>query len=124
MRSPRSNNDTSRMGYTSIEEGESSKSVEERSKNGKNSKPTCHNYGKKGHTTYVCRRKIVNYNVKQKIMGHYHMCKKKVIRHMNSKPRPCTLKDLKDAIITIKIMDIDLLNADPNPIGHQTSIQK
>ena len=50
MRSPRSNNDTSRLGYTSTKEGELSKSVEERNKKGKNSKPTCHNCGKKGHT--------------------------------------------------------------------------
>ena len=41
MRFPRSNNDTSRLGYTSTKEGESSKSVEERSNKGKNSKPTC-----------------------------------------------------------------------------------
>ena len=47
-------------GYTSTEEGESSKSAEERSKKGKNLKPTCHNCGKKGHTTNVCRSKIEN----------------------------------------------------------------
>ena len=92
MRSPRSNNDTSRLGYTSTKEGEPSKSVEERSNKvkkskptchnygkkgkrsnkGKNSKPTCHNYGKKGHTANVCRNKTVNQNGKQKNMGHYH----------------------------------------------------
>ena len=43
MRSPRSNSDISGLGYTSTEEGESSKSGEQRNGNGKNSKPTCHN---------------------------------------------------------------------------------
>lgn len=47
-----------------------------------------------------------------------------VIRHMNAEPRPCTLKDLKDIVITIKSMDIDPLSADPNPIGHQTRRQR
>ena len=60
MRSPRYNNDTFGLGYTSTQEGESSKSGEERSNKGKNSKPTCHNYGKIGHTTKVCRSKIEN----------------------------------------------------------------
>ena len=59
LRSPRSNNDTYRLGDTSTEEGESSKSVEERSNKGKDSKPTCHNCGKKGHTANVCRRKTI-----------------------------------------------------------------
>ena len=36
LRSPRSNNDTSRLGYTSTEEGESSKSAKERNNKGKN----------------------------------------------------------------------------------------
>ena len=48
----------------------------------------------------------------------------KVIRDMNVEPRPCTLKDLKDTAITIRSMDIDILNADPNPSGHQTSRQR
>ena len=72
MRSPRSNSDSSRLGYTSIEEGELPKSGEERSNKGKNSKPTCHNCGKIGHTTNVCRRKTTNQNPKQKFMGHYY----------------------------------------------------
>ena len=42
MRSPRSKNDTSRLGYTNIEEGESSKTTEERSDKGKNTKLTYH----------------------------------------------------------------------------------
>ena len=57
LKSPRSNNDTSGLGYTSIEEGESSKVVEERNIKGKNSKPICHYCGKKQHTTNVCKRK-------------------------------------------------------------------
>ena len=31
---------------------------------------------------------------------------KKVIRDMNVEPRPCTLKDLKDIVITIRSMEI------------------
>ena len=77
MRSPRSNNDTSRLGYTSTEEGESSKSAKERSNKGKNSKPTFHNYGKKGHTANVCTSKTIDQNVKHKSMVHYHNCNKK-----------------------------------------------
>ena len=76
MRSPRSNNDTSRLGYTSTKEGESSKSGEERSNKGKNSKPTCHNFGKIGHTTNVCRSKIANHSPKKMFMGHFHKCNK------------------------------------------------
>ena len=77
MRSPRSNNDTTGLGYTSTKEGESSKSGEKRSNKGKNYKPTCHNYGKLGHTTNVCQRKNVNRNPKNKFMGYCHKCNKK-----------------------------------------------
>ena len=76
LRSPRSNNDTSGLGYTSTEEGESSKSAKERIKKCKNSKPTCHNCGKKGHTTNVFRRKNENQNVKSKNMTYFHKCNK------------------------------------------------
>ena len=47
----RSNNDTSRLGLNNIEEGESSKSIEERSDKGKNTKLTCYLCSKKGHTS-------------------------------------------------------------------------
>ena len=60
LKSPRSNNDTLGLGFTSTEEGESSKSVEKMSDKGKNSKPTCHLCGKKGHTTNVCRSRKSN----------------------------------------------------------------
>ena len=60
LRSSRSNNDTSGLGYISTEERESSKSVEERNNKGTNYKPTYYNYGKKEHTTNVCRSKIAN----------------------------------------------------------------
>ena len=72
MRSPRSNNDTTGLGYTSTEKGESSKSGEQRNNKGKNSKPTCHNCGKKGLIANVCRRKTTNQNIKPKHMVHYH----------------------------------------------------
>ena len=48
MKSPRTNNDTSGLGYTSTKEGETSKSVEHRSDKGKDSKPTCHFCNKRG----------------------------------------------------------------------------
>ena len=77
MRSPRSNNDTSGLGYTSTEEGESSKVVEERNIKGENSKPTCYFCSKIGHIANVCIRKNGNQNVKPKKMVHYHKCNKK-----------------------------------------------
>ena len=58
MRSPTSNNDTTRLGYTSIVEGESSS--EQRNKKGKNYKPTCHNCGKLGHIENVSRSNNAN----------------------------------------------------------------
>ena len=64
MRCPRSNNDTTRLGYTSTKEGESSKSGEQRNANGKNSKSPCHSCGQIGHTTNVCRRNTINKNPK------------------------------------------------------------
>ena len=60
LKSPRSSNDTSGLGCNSTEEGESSKAAKERSDKGKNTKPTCHLYGKKGHTSNVCRSKKAN----------------------------------------------------------------
>ena len=60
LKSPRSNNNTIGLGYTSNEEGESYKATKERNIKGKNSKPTCHYCGKKGHTTNVCRSKNEN----------------------------------------------------------------
>ena len=60
LKSPRSNNDTLGLGYTSTEEGDSSKTTKERSDKGKNKKPTCHFCGKMGHTSNVCRKKKAN----------------------------------------------------------------
>ena len=60
LKSPRSNNDTSGLGFTSTKEGETSNSAEKRSEKGKNSKPTCHYYDKKGHNTNVCRSRKTN----------------------------------------------------------------
>ena len=48
LKSPRSSNDTSGLGYTNTKEGESSKTIEERSDKCKNSKPSCHFCSKKG----------------------------------------------------------------------------
>ena len=50
LKLPRSNDDTSGLGFTSAEEGETSKSAEKKSDKGKNSKLTCHLCNKKGHT--------------------------------------------------------------------------
>ena len=70
LKSPRSNNDMARLGYTSTKEGESSKVTEGRNIKGKNSKPTCQFCGKKGHTANVCRSK--NQHVNLKNMTHCH----------------------------------------------------
>ncbi|WP_276192566.1 hypothetical protein [Enterobacter hormaechei] len=48
MKFPRFAHDTSGLGYNSTEVGESSKSAEQRSDKGKDSKPTCHYYNKRG----------------------------------------------------------------------------
>ena len=66
LKSPRSSNDTSRLGLTSTEEGASSKSVEEISEKGKDTKPTCHFCGKKA-----------NQQDKPKNKGHCDKCNKK-----------------------------------------------
>ena len=76
MKSPRSNNETLGLGSTSMEEEESSKIAKERSEKGKNSKPTCHFCGKKGHTANVYKSKNENYYEKPENMGHYHKCNK------------------------------------------------
>ena len=64
------------LDYTSNEEGKSSKTVEERSIKGKNSKPTCHYCGKKGHIANVCKSKNANQNANPKPMTHYQKCNK------------------------------------------------
>ena len=76
LKSPRSNNDTSGLGFTSTEEGETSKSAKKRSDKGKNSKPTCHFNYKKGHTANGCRRMKTNQKEKPKNKGHCHKCNK------------------------------------------------
>ena len=77
LKSPRSKNNTIVLGYTSIEEGESSKATEERNDIGKKSKPTCHFCGKKGHIANVWRRKNINQHEKPNNMGHCHKYNKK-----------------------------------------------
>ncbi len=76
LKSPRSSNDTLGLGYTNTEEGESSKTTEERSDKDKNTKLTCHLCGNKGHTSNVCKSKNTHQHEKPKNMGHYHKCNK------------------------------------------------
>ena len=76
LKSPRSSNDTSGPGFTSTEEGETSKSVEHRSDKGKKSKPTCHYCNKKGHTTNVCRSRKINQQNTSKSQEYCHKCNK------------------------------------------------
>ena len=71
-----SNNDTSGPGYTSTDKGESSKTIEERGNKSKNTKPTSHLCGKKGHTYNVCRSKNAHQHDKPKSANYYHKCKK------------------------------------------------
>ena len=51
--------------------------AKERSDKGKNTKPTYHFFGKKGHTSNVWRSKTANQHDKPKNKGHYHKCNKK-----------------------------------------------
>ena len=71
LRSPRSINDTSGLGYDW--KGESSRNGEKKNSKGK---PTCHHYGKIGHTTKICRRKNGNHSPKKNTKGQYMKCKK------------------------------------------------
>ena len=88
LKSPRSSRDTLGLGYISSEEGESSKATEERNNKGKNSKPTCHYCGKKGHTTNFCRSKNANQNGKPKFMTHCHKCNKQGHQTHKCWPKP------------------------------------
>ena len=45
----------------------------------------------------------------------------KVIRHMNAKQGPCIHQDLKVTDTIVRNMDVEPLNVDPSPCGHQTS---
>ena len=74
MTFPRSNSDTTRLVYTSTEEGEPSKSGEQRSNTSNNYKLTCHNCRKIGHIIFFCRSNNVNQNSKKKFIGNYHKC--------------------------------------------------
>ena len=103
LKSPRSTNDTSGLGYTITEEGESSKSVEEINNKGKNSKLTFHNCGKKGILLMCSRTRIQITMSSLKILLIVIATKRKVIRHMNIKLGPCINKYLKDIATTIKI---------------------
>ena len=78
LKSPISNN----------EEGESSKTIEERNNKGKNTKTTCCFYGKKGHTSNVCRSKNANQHDKPKNMGHCQSAISKDIKHMTTGLEP------------------------------------
>ena len=74
MKSPRTNNDTSGLGFTSIEVGETSKCVEQRSDKGKDSKPTCHYCNKKGHIANVYKSRRINQQNIPKSKGYCHKC--------------------------------------------------
>ena len=49
---------------------------------------------------------------------------KKVIKHMNAELGPCRHKNLKDIATNVRSTDIELLDANPNPCGYQTSQQR
>ena len=70
LKSPRSKNTTSRLGFNSTEEDETSKSAKQRSDKGKNSKPTCHYCNNKGHTADVFRSKRTNHHNTPKSQGY------------------------------------------------------
>ena len=86
LKSPRSNNDTLGLGFTSTKVGETSKSAGQRSDKGKNSKPTCHYYNKRGHIADVCKSKRTNQHNTHKnhncnMQGHMTQdCRCKVTR--------------------------------------------
>ena len=77
MKEPRTK-ETSGLGYeqsSTTEEGESSKSLEQRNAKSKG-KPTCHYYGKIEHAKNICRSKNGKKNPKAKPSGNFSKCKK------------------------------------------------
>ena len=91
---------------------------------GKNYKIICHNCCKKGHTTNVCRSKNTNQNAKPKSMVHCHKCNKQAHQAHECRPTTMNTKIFGFIATTIRSMDIELLNVDPNPYGHQTNKQR
>ena len=74
LRSPRSINDTSRLGYISTsKKGESSSNGEKKNNKGK---PTCHHYEKIGCTTNIYRSKNGNQSPKKNTKVQCKKCKK------------------------------------------------
>ena len=88
LKYPRFKNDTSGLGYTNIEEGESCKTAKETSDKGKDSKPTCHFCGKKGHTANVCRSRMSIGTTNLKLWVIVISAIRKDIRHMNARLEP------------------------------------
>lgn len=121
LRSPRHNNDTSGLGYTSTKEGESSKVAKERNIKGKNSKCTCHNCGKKGYTTNVCKSKNKNQDVKPKNMTHCHKCNKRGHQAHECRTRTMHKKRFQGYCYNYQKYGHRAFECRSNPCGHQIS---
>ena len=122
LKSPRASNDTLGLGYTSIEQGESSKSAEERSNKGKNTKPTCHLCGKKGHLMYAGARTIINM-ISLRMQATITSARSKDIKQMNARIGLSERHDLRVTTTITRSMDIELLSVDQSLCGHLISLQ-
>ena len=109
------------LDYT--EECETSKSFEQRSDKGKNSKPTCHFCNKKGHTMNVCRSRKINQQNTPKIKGYCHKYNMQGHLTQDFKTKVLGHQDLMVTTTIAKSMDIELLSADQSQCGHLISKQ-
>ena len=119
LKSPRSSRDIAGLGYISTEEGESSKTIEERNDKGKHSKPTCHYCRKKEHTANVCRSKKANDNTKTKFMAYCQKCKKQGHQTQECWRKVKRTSKFEGHCYNCRSMDIEHLNADPRLHGHK-----
>ena len=124
LKSPRSSNDTSRLGYSSTKEGESSKTAEERNNKGKNNKPTYHFCGKRDiHIMYVETRIPISM-ISLRMQTIVISARNKDIKHMNVELRLSRHLDLKVTATIARSMDIEPLNANQSLCVHQINKQR
>ena len=112
LKSPRSNNDTSGLGYTSTEEGESSRlQKKETTKVRTQNLPIISVVRKDIVLMYVEARMLINM-ISLRMQTIVISAKSKDIKHMNVEPRLSRHQDLRVTAITARNMDIEPLNAD------------
>ena len=121
LKSPRSNNDTSRLGFTSTKEGESSKSAEERSDKGKNTKPLVISVVKRDRLVMcVGVRRLINRKNPRKRVAIINAISRDT-RHKTARLGLLEHQDFMVTAITARSMVIELLSAVQSLCGHLTN---